>query len=230
MGSGRQPVGQTHQRLLEAACGLFAAKGYRNATVAEVCRQAGANIAAVNYHFGSKAALYRESWRHAHRRMLHLFPPEGGVGPDEPAERRLRGRIRSLLQRAMSDDSLAFRIMGHETANPTGLLGPVVRDALGPLRRDMGAVIAELLGGSADELAVRLCVTSVIGPCMQIMRQQRLGAPSGLNPPLGPDILEYMVEHFTQFALAGIRQTRRRLESGSLGGPSRPGGNGRRRL
>ncbi|RXF57379.1 TetR family transcriptional regulator, partial [Enterococcus faecalis] len=34
------------------------------ATVAEICARAGANIAAVNYYFGGKVALYQEAWRH----------------------------------------------------------------------------------------------------------------------------------------------------------------------
>ncbi|MGQ9671001.1 MAG: TetR family transcriptional regulator, partial [Desulfosoma sp.] len=48
----------TRARLLDAACDVFAEKGYRGARLADICRRAGANIAAVNYHFGDKASLY----------------------------------------------------------------------------------------------------------------------------------------------------------------------------
>ena len=46
--------GTTKDRLLAAACAVFADKGYRAATVVEICTAAEANIAAVNYHFGNK--------------------------------------------------------------------------------------------------------------------------------------------------------------------------------
>ena len=36
-------------KLLESACRIFAEKGYRDATVAEICEAAGANVAAINY-------------------------------------------------------------------------------------------------------------------------------------------------------------------------------------
>ena len=48
------------EKLLTAACDIFMEKGFRGTTVAEICACAGTNIAAVNYYFGSKEALYQE--------------------------------------------------------------------------------------------------------------------------------------------------------------------------
>jgi TetR/AcrR family transcriptional regulator, regulator of cefoperazone and chloramphenicol sensitivity len=53
----------TRKRLLAAAGRVFAEKGYRDATIAEICRLAGTNIASVNYHFSDKESLYREASR-----------------------------------------------------------------------------------------------------------------------------------------------------------------------
>jgi len=203
----------TRDRLLESAGKVFSERGFRDATVAEISRKARANIAAVNYHFGSKEALYREAWQHAHRAMLHAFPPDGGVSPDSPAEQRLKGRIRSMLQRALSDEGLEFRIMNHEIANPTGLLGQVIRDTVRPLREAMESIVSELLGGRAEDMAVRLCVTSIIGPCMQVMWRRHMDVRQGLESWCKADTLETMVDHFAAFALAGIRETRGRIES-----------------
>src|SRR5262245_56728848 len=49
----------TRDRLLEVAAEVFAEAGYREATIRDICARAGANVAAVNYHFGGKEELYR---------------------------------------------------------------------------------------------------------------------------------------------------------------------------
>lgn len=50
----------TRDKLLEAAGRAFAERGYSAATVRDICKEAGANVAAVNYYFKDKLALYTE--------------------------------------------------------------------------------------------------------------------------------------------------------------------------
>ncbi|MEM9290066.1 MAG: TetR/AcrR family transcriptional regulator [Acidobacteriota bacterium] len=54
---------QTRDSLLDAAEFLFAEKGIQATSLRAVTRRAGANLAAVNYHFGSKDGLVREVFR-----------------------------------------------------------------------------------------------------------------------------------------------------------------------
>ncbi len=51
------------------AAHLFAEHGFDNVTVRDICQQARANVAAVNYHFGGKSGLYDEVLRWAIRIM-----------------------------------------------------------------------------------------------------------------------------------------------------------------
>jgi len=47
----------TKERILGASEHLFSKQGYHNTSLREITREAGVNLAAVNYHFGSKKAL-----------------------------------------------------------------------------------------------------------------------------------------------------------------------------
>jgi TetR/AcrR family transcriptional regulator len=65
----------TRKSLLNAAAKLFAARGFDGASVAEVARQAGANKALINYHFGGKLQLYRAIVREMFAELLDRVEP-----------------------------------------------------------------------------------------------------------------------------------------------------------
>ena len=56
--------GDTRKRLLEATEWLFIEGGYEAMSLRHITTRAGANLAAVNYHFGSKEALMQELLSH----------------------------------------------------------------------------------------------------------------------------------------------------------------------
>jgi AcrR family transcriptional regulator len=51
--------GDTRQRLIEAALKIFGEYGFEGASTRMLADKAGANLAAIPYHFGSKEGLYR---------------------------------------------------------------------------------------------------------------------------------------------------------------------------
>lgn len=50
----------TKERIMQAARALFAAKGYDGASVRDIAKLAGVNIAALNYHFQGKLNLFHQ--------------------------------------------------------------------------------------------------------------------------------------------------------------------------
>jgi AcrR family transcriptional regulator len=64
--TGRQPgpaTDDSRQRIFAAAAQEFAARGFAGASVDRIAAAAGFNKAMIYYHFGSKAALYRDILR-----------------------------------------------------------------------------------------------------------------------------------------------------------------------
>jgi AcrR family transcriptional regulator len=204
---------ETRERILAAASRLFADKGYRATTVAQICRMAQANIAAVNYHFGSKEALYQRAWCYAHDKLHERIPFDSRLAEDQPAPERLRAQLRASLQRALSeDDPVVFRIMRNEMTNPTGLLRQVIEDAIQPIRQIMRGILGELLGPEATQRHVDLCEVLMISPIMYIACRREAEEHMGIGPVFGKDMIEDMADHFSSFALAGVQGVRRRIE------------------
>ncbi|MBS1107523.1 MAG: acrR 5 [Deltaproteobacteria bacterium] len=63
---------RTQQRILDAAAGLFAARGYDGASITAIAARAGVSRSAVFWHFSDKSTLFRETFR----RMLVPFVEE----------------------------------------------------------------------------------------------------------------------------------------------------------
>jgi AcrR family transcriptional regulator len=211
----------TRERLLESACEVFAKKGYRDATIADISERAGTNIAAVNYHFGDKETLYVEAWRLAFHKSLEAYPPDGGISSDAPAEERFRGRIFAAMQRFAYPKNDEFEIMLKELTTPTGLLTEVMQESLEPFRREFGCIVRELLGKYASEQQIQLCRMSVMAQCFNLTfreRHRKALSETGIKTDLPADNLkiEEIADHITRFSLAGIREIRRQIETGEL--------------
>lgn len=220
MSAAQKHPADTREQVLEAACSIFAEKGYRDTTVADICAHAGANIAAVNYYFRGKEMLYAEAWRRAFQQSIAKYPPAGGVPPTAPAEERLRGHIRSVIARALDPDSRQFDMVHREMANPTGLLAEVMRESIDPLRLKLHEIIEELLGPGAPEQDIRLSAMSVMSLSMHPMMRRRHPQPPGAPPmpdPFEGMRVEEITDHVTRFSLAGVAATRKRIEERKSG-------------
>jgi len=216
----RRDGSETRLHLLEAACEVFAARGFREGTIAEICSKAKANAAAANYHFGSKEGLYVESWRHAFNRSLKAYPPDGGVASGAPVEERLRGRVRSIMERIIDPESHDFDMVHKEIANPTGLLAGVMQESMEPIFQGLGSVVRELLGEHCTAESVRLCLMSIRAQCFgPLLRERRRKTASGsllpVSDPIQEDV-EVLANHVTRFSLAGIREVRDLIEEKGL--------------
>jgi AcrR family transcriptional regulator len=208
----RKRSGSTRDKLLSAAADVFVEKGFRDATVAEICGRAGANVSAVSYYFGSKEALYQEAWRHSYAESLGAHPQDGGISEDAPPEERLRGHLRALIERIFDENNRDFHISRMEIVNPTGLLQEVMKVALIPQREKTLSLVRELLGPEATERQVVFCEACIIGMCLNplLMRRARQ-REDVVATPAGMDDLGGFAEHVAMFALAGIAATRNHL-------------------
>ena len=75
---------QLRERLLAVAADEFARKGFRGASVRDICRRArNANVAMIKYYFGGKQGLYRQVIETAHYRMQPPAPPPMPMQPRE---------------------------------------------------------------------------------------------------------------------------------------------------
>jgi AcrR family transcriptional regulator len=194
---------QTRQRLLDAAREVFSQHSFQGATVREICRRAEANVAAVNYHFGSKDSLLAEALNFAQLAALQ----KANVKVAECPKMRLRLFLRDFMLMLLDENnpSSQCRIMVRELADPTPALDKIVREAIAPLHEFLGKLVREIVSEKVGEAELRRCVHSIIGQCLFYRHSHPV--LQRLHPELRYDLkeIEAIGEHIAEFSLAGIK-------------------------
>jgi AcrR family transcriptional regulator len=203
----------TPERILLAAYELFATKGFESATTQEICAMAQANIAAVNYHYGNKENLYRAVWEYGAARAQEEWDER--ISPDSPPEERLRQFIEYRVATLNSTDESGWfpRLIHREMSNPSPLAEELHERFLHPKRRWFQALVREIVGGGLSDRETRLASFCIHSPLIHLheMRARFAHLPP---PPDGGPLADpaALVETVCTFALAGLRELRRRRE------------------
>lgn len=202
----------TKNRLIKAAGEVFAERGFRSATVREICSRAGTPLGAMNYHFRDKRGLYAAVLEHSCRSAIEKYPPKFGLGDGETPAEKLRSFVHNFLLR-ISDKGVPawhMKLMAQEISDPTDVLGQVVESSVRPLYRYLVSIINELLNeDKPPEVEERdeifLCAMSIVGQCLHYYTGRRVIA--ALHPKsFDPADIERIADHITRFSLAGIRE------------------------
>ena len=191
-------------RLIDAAGEGFAEHGFHAATIREITRQAGVNVAAVNYYFRDKEELYSAALQHAHKSACTLAP---GDAEALPPEERLHCFVRALLSRFLDPLRPKWhgQLMAREMASPTPMLRHLIDEVFRPNCRWLSALLQELGGGRFDAEQLEYLTTSVLGQCV-FYRQNRPIIQSISPELLGRDgLVDRLARHITDFSLAAIR-------------------------
>ncbi|MEF2229415.1 MAG: CerR family C-terminal domain-containing protein, partial [Pseudodesulfovibrio sp.] len=156
-----KPDVNTKEALLAAAIRVFADKGFDAATVRDICGLAHANVAAVNYHYGGKDALYAAV-------LEEVFPKEdrseagnASLTPEERLHAYLRDLACEIYERGNDMVAQRWAIFLREMAKPSRNLDFLIRRQIQPRADELRAIVSAILGPAAPETALALCSTNI---------------------------------------------------------------------
>ena len=206
----------TKQRILDAAEHLFARNGYHATSLRGITTTADANLAAVNYHFGSKEALLEAV---IVRRLDPLNEIRSGQLEALLQKAELAGKLPSCREvlRAFVEPTLRLRQQGSETEDFIALIGRTLAEPRGIamsiflrhmqplLQRIFQALALSLPALTEQDLFWRMHFT--MGCLSHIMRchERYSMVPENVNIDLPVDEL---IEQFLDFTTAGMEVPR----------------------
>jgi AcrR family transcriptional regulator len=204
----------TRERLLDSAEALFAGRGFHAASVRDITHAASSNLAAVNYHFGSKANLYRAVFlrRLGALRDLRVRAVERAIERDGgDLEAILRAFARSFLEPLVSGEAGKrwVRLSSRELLDPQLPPGLFFDEIIQPTQASLARALKRLCPGLDSEQA-RFCAQSLVGQLMHIrLLHSYLTAAGDAKSTRGYE-LPKMTEHAVAFSAAAIRSLERR--------------------
>ncbi len=204
-----RPQPDTRQRLLEAASRMFVEQGFGATKVRDIVARAGANIAAVNYHFGTKEGLYAAVIRHHSAQAIEELSLQDRAAAGRTPAARLRDHVRTFLQRLLVDTPqfTLSKLIAREMVEPTAAFELIIERFVWPQYRALHAIVRMVAGDGASEETVRRCCLSVVGQCIYYQFARQVVAH--LDPGFGyasADI-ERLADHIVAFSLGGIQQS-----------------------
>ncbi len=205
----------TKEKLIKAGCAIFAEKGYRDATISEICELAEANIAAINYHFGDKESLYDEVWRHAFSITSSTYPIDRSL-PEAP---ELKDYIYSyafaIIHRIFCEEEAGLfpKLLHQEMSRPTLALDRIAQEVLFPQSQFLGKVVRASLEQKIPEERIRLCMHSIIGQCAffnfsRPLRERVIGKKT-----MSEEEKEQLARHIASFSMGGLGATQQEYTS-----------------
>ena len=202
----------TKPRLLAAATQLFAERGFHGTTIRDIAERAGVNVAAGNYHYGSKKALYLEVLREQFASIRAQLVRRGASRPASELRRLSRRELEAVLAartKVMLDlmigppPSLHATLMLREMCDPSEAMQVIVDEFVAPFQSELEDIVGHLLP-VLDRRAVEDCARSIVGqaifyrfamPAVLQMLGQR-AYPRGFAAELA--------SHITEFSLGGM--------------------------
>lgn len=145
--------GETKRRLIAAASYLFAERGYHGTKVRDITARARVNLAAGNYHYGSKKALYLEVLRQQFAETRDRITRGGGRRDPSELRRLSRGALAELLRarvQVMLDvligppPGLHGTLMQREMCDPSEALPVIVDEFVLPMKAEMEQIVEHL--------------------------------------------------------------------------------------
>lgn len=199
---------ETTERLLLCTAKLTAVKGFAAVTSKEICLLAGTNLAAVNYHFGSREGLYEALIAYVHNQMVsENLLKELVKSPQTPKE-KLDAFLNNLLRFRQANKEeegyhLAVQVWLKECFNNTEVILPVLQKIAAIKLPWLVQLFAEYTGRSYLDKALFSGILSFVAPFI-LLNMGTYIAEAGVHSSLEKYVTEDFIQNMKKFAFAGL--------------------------
>ena len=207
--TGKGDSEDTRQRLLDAGEELFCERGFKGTSIRRLAVTAKCNLAAVNYHFGSKDNLYVEVWRRLLVRLrrvrLESIQSVMEASSNAPSlEQLLRSFAHSFVGPLVEEKKAdcLMKLMAREMLDQHLPADMLINEVIKPTMTALGQALTRACP-ELDESRIWLVMFSIVGQLLHIVRMKTMFAQTE-DTKMPPLDMDKMIDHIVKFSAAGI--------------------------
>jgi AcrR family transcriptional regulator len=197
-----------------AAVKVFAKKGYKGATIREICSLAGAsNLNSVNYYFGGKEKLYKAILEnifsdYQKRKDKHTKVEQKKITPKE----RLWDFIYTYCDMLYSGGEIAADLSAifiAEMSRPSSYLDEMAKKYMVPQAEELSGILRDILGPGTPLNIIRDCGVSIIGAIGYYGFTWPLLSRIFSDLPSMQSYYKHLAEHVFRFSMGGLKAVKK---------------------
>lgn len=166
--NGRSDGAETKALLIECAGRLIAQKGFAKTTSKEICTMAQVNLAAVNYHFGSRDGLYLAVLKEVHAYLMNIDLLNSLYKKQCSPQEKLREFLDFYISNVLKESNWYVKVWAREMLAPSPMINEIFNSEAIPKLRIVLLLFAEYLELPLNDTRLYSCIVSTMAPFAMI--------------------------------------------------------------
>ncbi len=205
--NGRRMDGrETGEKIIECAGQLIAEKGFASVTSKEICRAAGVNLAAVNYHFGSRDGLYLAVLENVQQYLVGLQQLIDLYKSDLAPRQKMEKLIDFLAGNAFYKNDWQISVWVREVMNPSPAFMEIFRKEGLPKISVLIKMFSEYTGYTPGDPKLYSGLITLFAPFVMCLLGRHYAARKEMPVHIP---IEIMAENIKQLALANLENLKK---------------------
>ena len=162
----REDGKETRALIIECAGNLIGNLGYEKVTSKAICQMAKVNLAAVNYHFGSRDGLYLAVLEEVHNYFISLDALQRLYASDCTSKEKIERFFDFFLESVLDEKSWHVKVWAREVLAPSSFVKQVLSEQALPKISVVMKIFSEYTGLAEDDPKLYTCYFSAMSPLM----------------------------------------------------------------
>ena len=162
----REDGKETRALIIECAGNLIGNLGYEKVTSKAICQMAKVNMAAVNYHFGSRDGLYLAVLEEVHNYFISLDALQRLYASDCTSKEKIERFFDFFLESVLDEKSWHVKVWAREVLAPSSFVKQVLSEQVLPKISVVMKIFSEYTGLAEDDPKLYTCYFSAMSPLM----------------------------------------------------------------